>query len=126
LSGSKYVKINEYRFMKAKKKDGGIVYSTNPDFQYGDENVAQQTLPPQQQLLYVWLDSKSRNGKTVTLIRGFSGTVSALVDLARILKSKCGTGGSVKDGEIIIQGDFRDKVITVLNSLGYKTKKAGG
>jgi len=112
--------------MKAKKKDGGIVYSTNPDFQYGDENVAQQTLPPQQQLLYVWLDSKSRNGKTVTLIRGFSGTVSALVDLARILKSKCGTGGSVKDGEIIIQGDFRDKVITVLNSLGYKTKKAGG
>jgi translation initiation factor 1 len=112
--------------MKAKKKDGGIVYSTNPDFQYKDEAEEQQTLPSAQQLLYVWLDSKSRKGKTVTLIRGFSGTVSDLEDLARNLKSKCGTGGSAKDGEIIIQGDFREKIIQVLNALGYKTRKAGG
>ncbi len=110
----------------AKKKEGGIVYSTNPDFQFSSPAEAQQTLPPARQTLYVWIDSKARKGKTVVIVRGFTGTTSDLEDLARQLKSKCGTGGSAKDGEIIIQGDFRNKVIQVLNGLGYRTKKAGG
>lgn len=112
--------------MAAKKRDG-IVYSTNPDFEYddgsGDEEI---TLPPSRQLLYVWIDSKNRSGKTVTLIKGFKGNSNDLADLSASLKKVCGAGGSVKSGDIIIQGDFRDKIISYLNSKGYKTKKAGG
>lgn len=105
-----------------------IVYSTNPDYQYTlkDSTKEQETLPPQQQNLIVCLDKKQRNGKKVTLVRGFAGTEDDLKDLGKELKAKCGVGGSVKDGEIIIQGDFRNKIIELLVSKGYKAKCAGG
>jgi len=109
-----------------KKKRDGIVYSTNPDFQYEQEEPVRETLPAAQQQLYIWIDSKGRKGKTVSLVRGFIGTDEDLDALARELKTLCGTGGSVKSGEIIIQGEFREKIGLFLNRKGYKVKKAGG
>ena len=104
----------------------GMVYSTNPDFEYTTTEVEEQaTLPPQQQNLRVWLDRKHRGGKTVTLVKGFVGTEADLTELGRMLKSKCGVGGSAKDGEIIVQGDHRDRVVDLLTQAGYKCKKAG-
>ena len=104
-----------------------IVYSTNPDFQYQYvEPEEQETLLPAQQDLRVMLDRKNRSGKSVTLITGFKGTQQDLADLAKELKSKCGVGGSAKDGEILVQGDFRDKILQLLLQKGYKAKKAGG
>ncbi|MBO7331020.1 MAG: translation initiation factor, partial [Alistipes sp.] len=86
-----------------------MVFSTNPDFEYTTtEEQEATTLPPAQQNLRVWLDRKQRGGKTVTLVKGFVGSESDLTELGRMLKSKCGVGGSAKDGEIIIQGDHRD------------------
>lgn len=103
-----------------------MVYSTNPDFQYQtNEQPEATTLPPEQQNLRVWLDRKHRGGKVVTLVKGFVGSESDLAELGRMLKSKCGVGGSAKDGEIIVQGDHRDRVVELLLAAGYKCKKAG-
>jgi translation initiation factor 1 len=105
----------------------GMVYSTNPDFEYSTtEEQITATLPPAEQNLRVWLDRKQRGGKTVTLVKGFVGSDDDLAELGRMLKSKCGVGGSAKDGEIIIQGDHRDRVVELLIAAGYKCKKAGG
>ena len=104
----------------------GMVYSTNPDFEYKTDEVAEaETLAPERQDLRVWLDRKHRGGKTVTLVKGFVGSEADLAELGRMLKSKCGVGGSAKDGEIIIQGDHRDRVVELLLKAGYKCKKAG-
>ena len=110
----------------SRKNREGIVYSTNPDFTFETDSGQDIALPPGQQLLYVWLDAKARKGKIVTLIRGFRGSHGDLERLATDLKKSCGTGGSVKDGEVIIQGNFRDKILTWLTDKGYKVKKAGG
>lgn len=112
---------------KSKKSIGDIVYSTNPDFLKKNESEdAMETISPQQQNLRVWLDRKQRKGKVVTLITGFVGSEDDLNDLAKLLKTKCGVGGSAKDGEIIIQGEVRNKVMEILSKEGYKAKMAGG
>ena len=112
---------------KKKKERVNVVYSTNTDFDYDyDEEMEDETLPPQQQNLKLLIDRKSRKGKTATLVQGFIGTEDDLKDLGKSLKSKCGVGGSVKNGEIIIQGEFRDKIFDLLVKDGYKVKKVGG
>lgn len=112
--------------MGHKKEQKGrihVVYSTNPDFQYQyEQEEMQPTLPRDKQKLRVTLDSKQRKGKTVTLVQGFVGTDDDLKELGRLLKSACGVGGTAKEGEIIIQGDFREKVIALLKAEGYPAK----
>ena len=109
------------------KKRVNVVYSTNPDYDYSfDSEEVEETLDPKFQDLRVSLDRKQRKGKSVTLITGFIGEDDDLKDLAKMLKSKCGVGGSAKEGEIIIQGDHRKKVIELLKLAGYKAKQSGG
>lgn len=104
----------------------GMVYSTDPGFNYADDaQSGAETLAPARQDLRVWLDRKQRAGKVVTLIKGFVGSDADLQELARLLKTKCGVGGSAKEGEIVIQGDHRDRVIDLLTKSGYRCKKAG-
>ena len=113
--------------MGKNNKSKNVVYSTNPDFNYGnDEDNEQETLPANEQILHVMLDRKQRKGKIVTLISNFIGSEEDLKDLSKILKSKCGVGGSTKDGDIIIQGEVRDKVMDILSKEGYNTKRVGG
>lgn len=100
-----------------------IVYSTNPDFQFEtDEETEPDTLEPARQQLRISLDKRNRNGKSVTLITGFVGTADDLHALAKMLKTKCGVGGSDKEGEILIQGDFRQKVLDILLAEGYRAR----
>ena len=110
---------------KKKLNSSPLVYSTDPDFKYQEEPSGEiNTLPPAQQSLRIRLDAKQRAGKTVTLIQGFEGRANDLEELGRKLKSFCGTGGSVKENEIIIQGDNRDKALSWLQKQGYlKAKK---
>ncbi|HTM99593.1 MAG TPA: translation initiation factor [Pedobacter sp.] len=106
---------------------GGIMYSTDPSFVYEDpQTTNDEPLSNAQQDLRVTLDRKNRGGKAVTLITGYRGSDEQLQILAKFLKGKCGVGGAAKDGEILIQGDFRDKVILLLQKEGYKVKKSGG
>ncbi|SIT05969.1 translation initiation factor [Belliella pelovolcani] len=109
------------------KKRDGVVYSTSDDFEFDSGDGEEfETLPPQRQSLKVMLDKKSRGGKQVTLIEGFIGSDDDLKELGKMLKNKCGVGGSAKDGEILIQGDHRDKILSILINAGYKAKKSGG
>ena len=114
--------------MSKKKGRRGVVYSTDPayEYRYGKAQEA-ELLPPQQQRLRVQLDKKARRGKAVTLITGFEGPEDDLKDLGKQLKTACGGGGSAKDGEIMVQGDHREKVVAWLLDKGYgQTKRSGG
>ena len=111
---------------KSRRDRQDIVYSTNPDFQYNydDENQEQETPDPSKQKLKVYIDTKAKKkGKQATLISGFVGSQDDIKDLSKLLKTKCAVGGSVKDGDIIIQGDFRDKIVQILSSEGYSARK---
>ncbi len=112
--------------MSAKFKNSKVIYSTNPDYnQWDDEEQVVETPMPSSQKIYVSIDKKQRKGKKVTLVEGFVGTESDLKELGKLLKSKCGVGGTVKNGEIMIQGDFKSKINDILIELGYKTKLKG-
>ncbi len=111
----------------AKKEKLNIVYSTNPNFQYEfEEEESVESKANNQQKLYVSIDKKQRGGKEVTLVEGFVGPEEELKELGKLLKSKCGVGGSVKDNEILIQGNFKDKIYDLLVKENYKVTKKGG
>ncbi len=105
----------------------GMVYSTNPDFEYENASGNEaETLDPSSQDLRVWIDRKQRGGKVATIVKGFVGSEDSLKELGRMLKTKCGVGGAAKDGEIIVQGEHRDRIVEILTKSGYKCKRAGG
>lgn len=105
---------------------GGFVFSTNENFDSGKEDHAEETPAPKDQQLEAHFSSKGRGGKMVTVVKGFEGKEEDLISLGKQLKKKCGVGGSVKDGEIIIQGDVREKVMQLLKEEGYRVKRVGG
>ena len=106
------------------KKRLGVVYSTNPDFQYQNSQVEEaETLAPSKQRLVVSIDRRQRAGTQVTLVKGFVGSSDDLAALGKALKVKCGVGGTAKDGEITVQGDLRDKVVALLQGMGYNAKR---
>ena len=109
----------------SKRKGGGIIYSTNPDFEYKNDSEETETLANDQQNLKIWLDRKG-GGKVVSRINGFIGSDEDLQILKKKIQNLCGSGGSAKDGEILIQGDHRDKILAFLLKENYKAKKAGG
>lgn len=112
---------------KKNKNNSGLVYSTNPSFSWEDDTEeTEETIDFSKQKLYVSIDRKNRGGKEVTLVEGFQGTDEDLKDLGKTLKSKCGVGGSAKDGEIIVQGNFRDKVMDILKGMGFQVVRKGG
>jgi translation initiation factor 1 len=111
--------------MKNKRNTSGVVFSTNPDFNYESENEEQETLPKEKQSFKIWLDRKG-GGKVVSRIEGFVGSEIDLNHLKKMVQNHCGAGGSAKDAEILIQGDHRDKILAFLLKEGYKAKKAGG
>ena len=111
---------------KKNNRKKGIIYSTNANFEYEyEDDQIDSTLPPQKQNLYIYID-KHRAGKIAVIIKGFIGSSDDLNSLSRKLKTKCGVGGSAKNGEIIIQGDVREKVIDIIKKEGYNFKKVGG
>lgn len=110
---------------KNKKERVNVVYSTNPNFEFSYDDDEQETLPVNEQRLEAHLEKKGRGGKTAVIIKGFVGLEDDLKDLAKQLKNQIGTGGSAKDGEIIIQGDVRDKIMKILTDLGYRVKRVG-
>jgi len=118
----KKVKLNDLSSL------GGMVYSTNPDYDFEEEEGSDQesSTAPGDMVLYVSRDKKGRGGKVATLVEGFNGPESDLVELGKFLKQRCGVGGSAKNGEIIVQGDKRDKVAQLLRDEGYKVKLKGG
>ena len=106
------------------KKRLGVVYSTNPDYKYEEDYATEATtLDPEKQRLIVSIDRRARDGKQVTLVKGFVGSEEDLSSLGKLLKVKCGVGGTSKGGEITLQGDLRDKVVSLLNDMGYKAKR---
>ncbi|MCC6720573.1 MAG: translation initiation factor [Bacteroidia bacterium] len=105
------------------KKRGGMVYSTNPGFEFEDKHIEIETLPPEKQNLLVRISTQGRAGKKATLVQRFQGRIDDLENLSKELKKHCSVGGTVKNNEIIIQGDFCDKVVSFLLSKGYKAKK---
>lgn len=108
------------------KKRLGTVYSTNPDYDFNyEDDPAQNTPPPSDQNLRIWLERKG-GGKVATVVKGFEGTDDDLKELGKMLKAACGVGGTVKNGEVIIQGNKRDQVLKLLTQKGYQAKKAGG
>ncbi len=111
---------------KQKPDKSGFIFSTNPDFKFEAEEANADALTPQQQDLRIWLEKNHRGGKTASVIKNYKGSAEEMEKLCRELKTKCGTGGSVKDGEIIIQGDQRTKIAELLTKAGYKFKLAGG
>lgn len=111
---------------KQKTSSGGFVFSTDPNFQIEREEEVSDALAADKQVLRIWLE-RVKGGKEATIVKGFIGSESEMEDLAKLLKNKCASGGNAKDGIILVQGDHRDKILTLLISLGYKnTKKAGG
>ena len=105
---------------------GGFVFSTNENFELNRDEEVTETLSPNKQRLEAHLDKKNRGGKVATIIKGFEGSEDDLKALGKMLKTKCGVGGAVKDNEIIIQGNFRDKVMEILKNEGYNVKRVGG